>query len=43
MPMVSTMPAMPGNVSVAFSADKAPIRQIRLRISAKSAITPESR
>src|SRR5207245_2787149 len=40
MPMVSTMPAMPGSESVKPKAAKVPIRKSRFRSSAASATTP---
>ena len=43
MPIVSTMPAMPGNVSVAWNQAIAARRMRRLSTSARSAIAPDRR
>ena len=43
MPTVSTMPAMPGSVSVAFSSDRMPKIIATLMATAMLANTPNSR
>ena len=43
MPTVSTMPAMPGSVSVAFNSDSTPKIMATLMATAMLANTPNSR